>query len=153
MSGRSFTKIYIHAVWHIKFDSVEIKPEHRSHLYANMGAALKELGCEPIIINGTGNHVHALFVLSKNYAVCDVIARVKRTTSCWIKQQEQYYFKFAWQSGYAAFSVSQSVLDTTVEYIKNQEAHHKKMSFEEEFVKFLNLNRIKYDTTYLFSFE
>ena len=109
--------------------------------------------CIPIIINGTGNHVHVLMVMSKNYAVKDVIARMKRPTSSMMKLHERYYSDFAWQSGYSAFSVSQSVVPTTIEYIKNQEAHHKKMSFEEELKKFFDLYGINYDPKYLFSYD
>lgn len=152
MSGRSYSKIYIHAIWHIKTGSVEIKKEHREHLYANMALAIKEMDCIPIIINGTANHVHVLMVLSKNYAVKDVIARIKRTTSYWLRGLEPYYLDFSWQSGYATFSVCQSIVENTISYIKSQEAHHLKLSFEEEFMRFLNLYHIDYDPKYLASY-
>lgn len=153
MSGRSYTKIYIHAVWHIKLGSVTIKPEHTEHLYANIACSLNQIGCSTVVVNGTANHVHVLFVLSKNISVSDAIARVKRTTSSWLKNVERYYADFAWQSGYAAFSVSQSVVPSTIEYIKNQETHHQKVSFEEEFRKFLDLYGITYDEKYVYSYE
>ncbi len=153
MSGRSYSKIYIHTIWHIKSYAVEIKPEHREGLYANIATTLKEMECIPISINGTGNHVHVLMVLSKNYALKDIIARIKRTTSYWMKNLETYYSGFVWQSGYSAFSVSQSVVDTTRAYINNQEEHHKRMSFEQELKRFLDLYGVNYDPKYLFSYD
>lgn len=153
MSGKSFCQIYVHAIWHIKFDSVEIKDEHKSHLYSTIFVTIKKEECTPVIVNGTGNHVHILMIMSKDCAVKDVIARIKRTTSFWLHNLDPYYSKFSWQTGYAAFSVSQSVVDKTVTYIKNQESHHKKMSFEEELKRFLNLYHVEYNPKFIAKYD
>ena len=101
---------------------------------------------------GTGDHVHILFLLSKNESISHVVEEVKRNSSRWIKTISRHYAKFEWQGGYAAFSVSQSVVDTTLEYVKNQKAHHTKRSFQDEYIGFLRLYGISYEDRYVFSY-
>jgi REP-associated tyrosine transposase len=57
--------------------------------------------------------------------------------------------QFAGHTGYGAFSVSESSADAVRGYISNQREHHKKRSFQEEFLSFLQKNRITVDERYL----
>ena len=52
------------------------------------------------------DHVHALFRLSKNLALANIVEEVKTSSSKWVKTQGRGLANFYWQSGYGAFSVS-----------------------------------------------
>ena len=148
--SQSLSKIFVHAVWHIKTTSPQIHMEDRKNLYSYMGGILKQLECIPICINGTGNHVHMLFVLSKNHSLVKVMSTIKIASSRWLKTIGDRYKSFAWQLGYGAFSVCESIRERTINYIKNQEEHHKKRSFKDEYLQILKQHHIDFDIDYLF---
>ena len=147
--AQSLSKIYIHVIFHIKTTSPHLCEEHLERIHAYIGQLVNTTGCTVIQTGGTGDHVHILFLLSKNESISHVVEEVKRNSSRWIKTISKHYAKFEWQGGYAAFSVSQSVIGTTLEYVKNQKAHHAKHSFQSEYIGFLNLYEIKYDDRYV----
>ncbi len=147
--SQSLSKLYVHAVFHIKYNSPEIRRQDKDELYAYMGSIIKDNQAVPIIINGVENHVHILFVLSKNVALAKMMEEIKRHSSRWIKTKGNYYSQFAWQGGYGGFSVSPSLHDKTKRYIRNQEEHHGKRTFKEEYLMFLEEYGIGYDERYL----
>jgi len=149
--AQSLSKLYVHLVFHVKNTSVIIRDEDKKELYAYMGAIINDNESIPILINGTADHVHILFVMSKNIALAKLTEEIKRHSSRWIKTIHPQYKSFAWQSGYAGFSVSQSLHDKTKNYIQNQEEHHKKMSFKEELILFLKEYGIEYNEQYLWT--
>lgn len=149
--SQSLSKLYVHLIFHIKDSLVPINNEDKKDLYAYIGAIIKENSSIPILINGTGDHIHILCVMSKNIALATLIEEIKRHSSRWIKTRGTHYKQFAWQGGYAGFSVSQSLHDKTKDYIQNQEEHHKKMTFKEELIAFLKEYGIEYDERYLWT--
>ena len=82
-----------------------------------------------ITIGGAGDHVHALFVLSKTLALCDLVEEVKKGSSKWIKTQGAAFAGFHWQNGYGAFSLSQSHVGQARRYIDEQIEHHRLVTF------------------------
>lgn len=149
--SQSLSKLYVHLVFHIKFNSVPIRSEDENHLYAYIGSIIKDNQSMPILINGTKDHLHILCVQSKNIALAKLVEEIKRHSSRWIKTLGPYYRQFAWQGGYAGFSVSPSLYDRTKKYIANQEEHHKKATFKEELITFLKEYNIEYDEHYLWT--
>jgi len=95
------------------------------------------------------DHVHALFRLSKNFALAKIVEEVKTGSSKWVKTQGRGLANFHWQSGYGAFSVSAADVEEVVEYIAQQESHHRVASFQEEFRKLLDTHGIAYDERYV----
>ena len=149
--SQSLSKLYVHAVFHVKYNSPKIRRQDKNELYAYMGAIIKDNQSVPIIINGVENHVHILFVLSKNIALAKIMEEIKRHSSRWIKTKGNYYSQFAWQGGYGGFSVSPSLHDKTKRYIRNQQEHHRKMTFKEEYLMFLKEYGVEYDERYLWN--
>ena len=149
--SQSLSKLYIHIVFHVKNNQLHIRKEDKNELYAYIGSIIKDNGSIPIIINGTGDHVHILCVMSKNIALAKLLEEIKRHSSRWIKSKREYYKNFAWQGGYGGFSVSQSLHDTLKKYIENQEEHHKKTSFREEVRALLKEYNIEYNEQYLWT--
>lgn len=149
--AQSLSKLYLHLIFHIKFDSVQIKNEDKNELYAYIGTILKDNESIPILINGPCDHLHILCIMSKNISLSKLTEEIKRHSSRWIKTKDNYYKNFAWQGGYAGFSVSQSLHDKTKKYIQFQEEHHKKMTFKEELILFLKEYGIEYNEQYLWN--
>ena len=149
--SQSLSKLYIHLIFHIKNGSVKIEKSVSNELYAYLGAIIKDNESIPILINGTEDHIHVLYVMSKNIALSKLVEEIKRHSSRWIKTKGEQYQQFAWQGGYGAFSVSSSLHDKTKHYIENQEVHHKKMTFKEEYLLFLKEYGIDYNEQYLWT--
>ena len=148
--AQSLCKLYIHLIFHIKTTSPIIRDTDLERVHSYIGQLVNTTGCTEIRAGGIGDHIHLLFMLSKDAALSHVVEEIKRNSSRWIKTIAPYYRVFAWQSGYAAFSVSQSVVDKTISYINNQREHHKKKSFIDEYRNFLKLYNIEYDENYVF---
>jgi len=149
--SQSLSKLYVHLIFHIKNQEIDIKTEDFDELYAYIGAIIKDSQSIPIAINGTNDHLHILCVMSKNIALAKLTEEIKRHSSRWIKGKGNHYRQFAWQGGYSGFSVSQSVHDKTKTYIENQKDHHKRVSFGEELIAFLKEYGVDYDERYLWT--
>ena len=135
---QSLSKVWTHLIFSTKGRYPFLsEPSFRNHLHAYLAAILKANHCPTLIVGGVSDHVHALFVLSKNHSIADVVYELKRSSSKWAKTQDATLKEFHWQSGYGAFSVSESHVDAVRKYIERQEQHHRRRSFEEEFREFL----------------
>ena len=121
----------------------------RAEMHAYLAQVLRNHDCEPLIVGGVEDHVHALFTLSRTLPIASIVKEVKRTSSGWIKEVLPVLAKFHWQGGYAAFSVSQSNLQEVIRYIENQEEHHKRVTFQDEYRAFLKAYGVDYDDRYV----
>lgn len=148
--AQSLSKLYVHLVFHIKSTSPGIRETDFDRVHNYIGQLVNTTGCTDIRVGGVSDHVHILFLLSKDASLSQVVEAVKRNSSRWLKSVDPHYRTFAWQNGYGAFSVSQSLVDKKLEYIGRQAEHHKKMSFAEEYRKFLQLYHVQYDEAYVF---
>ena len=149
--AQSLSKIYIHLIFHIKTTSPKIRENDLERLHNYIGKLVKTTGCAEIKAGGVGDHVHVLFILSKDVTISQIVEEIKRNSSRWIKDLDPgYYHFFAWQGGYAAYSISQSVVDKTLQYIDNQKEHHTKHSFAEEYRAFLKLYNVEYNEKFVF---
>ena len=149
--SQSLSKLYIHIVFHTKYNENLIKTDVESELYAYLGGILQKNKSVPIAINGVEDHVHILCIMSKNIALADLLEELKRNSSRWIKTKGSDYTDFAWQGGYGGFSVSQSKVDVVKRYIENQKEHHKNETSKEEYLRFLKEYNVDYDPNYLWT--
>jgi len=148
---QSLAKVSIHFVFSSKHRQPLLEgADLRSELYAYMATILRENVESPaIVIGGVEDHVHALVLLSRNYAIKDVVREMKTETSKWLKRQSDSLREFSWQAGYGAFSVSESNVPAVKKYIESQEEHHKKMSFQDEFGELCRRHGIEIDDRYV----
>ncbi len=128
-----------------------IRDEELERVHSYIGQLVNRTGSRVIRVGGTCDHVHILFLLSRNGCISNVVEETKRNSSRWIKSIDPHYGMFAWQGGYGVFSVSQSMVDKTLKYIERQREHHQKLTFEDEYIEFLKLYDIEYDEKYVFS--
>ena len=146
---QSLAQVLVHLIFSTKNREPILSDDIRPELHPYMATILKGVDSSAILINSVEDHIHVLFHLSKNHALCDVIESVKKDSSKWIKTKGKAYRNFHWQSGYGAFSVSQSNVAQVVKYIAEQKEHHRKRTFQEEFRAFLKRYQVAYDERYV----
>jgi REP element-mobilizing transposase RayT len=146
---QSLSGVYIHLIFSTKNREGLITPGVEPELHAFLVGSLRDLGCPSLRVNGTADHVHCLFVLARTVAICDVVERVKRASSRWIKTKGPMFRGFAWQHGYGAFSVSESNIEGVKAYIDRQKDRHATRSFQDEYRSFLRKHNIVFDERYV----
>ena len=136
------TNIWIHAIWSTRDSAPLLKDVFRTQIKAHLRYKLEEMGCEVRIINGTADHMHALFQLGGTATLDRIMEHVKGDSSRWINRQEFLKVPFAWQVGYFGISVSASMLWRVEKYIRNQQAFHKQRAYSEEVNQFVEKLKI-----------
>src|SRR5215475_4110566 len=135
--AQSLSRLWTHLIFSTKNRFPFLKePKIKNDMHAYLANVLRSHDCETLIVGGTGDHMHALFDLSRKYSIATIVKETK-PSSAWIKEISPSCRKFYWQNGYGPFSVSQSHLDRVCRYIERQEQHHRRVTFKDEFRKFL----------------
>jgi putative transposase len=145
---QSLARNLVHLIFSTKNREPLITPELRPRLHAYLAGIFAACDSPAITVGGVADHVHALFVLSKNRALAEVVEEVKKGSSKWAKANGGSPH-FYWQSGYGAFSVSPSNEEAVVAYIARQEEHHRRVTFQDEFRQFLHKHGIAFDERYV----
>jgi len=125
-----------------------LTPQIREELFPYLAKAIKNQGCQAIIVGGFYEHIHLLVHKKSTLLTSDLVKEIKRTSSMWLKEKGVAYGKFNWQIGYGAFSVSFWDLKKIVAYIKDQDKHHQEMKWEDEYRKLLKKHGIEFDERY-----
>ena len=148
--AQSLSRLWTHLIFSTKDRFPFLSNQQiRRDMQAYLSTVLRSNDCETLVVNGTVDHVHALFTLSRKHSIASVVKEIKRTSSGWVKGVSPAMRKFHWQSGYGAFSVSQSHVGRVCQYIENQERHHRRRTFQDEYREFLRKYEIKYDERYV----
>jgi putative transposase len=148
--SQSIAKVAIHLVFSTKHRKPWLRTrEMRDELFAYMATILKNNVDSPaIIINGVEDHIHALLLLSRKFAIMKVVQESKTETSKWLKKQSPELSDFTWQGEYGVFSVSESNIPQVKKYIQDQEEHHRRMTFQDEFRELCKRHGIELDERY-----
>ena len=125
-----------------------IGADARPGLLAYLAGALNAIRDPALEVGGVADHVHILFLLSKNVALSAAVEELKKESSKWAKLR--VHPGFYWQGGYGAFSVSASNEEKVAAYIANQEQHHATMAFEDELRELLRRHKTEWQEDYLF---
>ena len=146
---QSLSSILIHLIFSTKNREPFLTPEIESELYPYMASIFNEMKSPALIINGTSDHVHTLFSLSRVVTIADLVEEVKTSSSKWIKTKGRRFRNFHWQSGYGAFSIGQSQVPTVKRYLRRQKEHHRRVTFQDEYRQFLKAYEVEYDERYV----
>jgi REP element-mobilizing transposase RayT len=148
--GQSLVKNLIHLVYSTKYHKPWITVDARDGLFAYQAGIFRAWSSPALVIGGVGDHLHALFSLSKNHALMKIVEEVKKNSSKWMRSNDGTGNRdFQWQAGYAGFSVSQSNVEEVRRYIERQEEHHRKMSFKDELRALFRRHGIEFDERYV----
>jgi putative transposase len=147
---QSLAKLWVHLIFSTKDRYPFLSDKSlRKDMHAYLATVLRSHECETLTVGGVEDHVHALFALSRNYSIAEIVKEIKRTSSRWVKEKSPAQKKFSWQAGYGAFSVSQSHLEQVVHYIERQEEHHRGVTFQDEYRTFLKKYCVEYNERYV----
>jgi putative transposase len=87
--------------------------------------------------------------LARTITQAQLLAKIKKSSSAWIKTQGDSYQEFHWQGGYGDFSIGWSQLEELVKYIDQQEEHHRTRTFQEEYRSLLRKYNVPFDERYV----
>ena len=146
--SQSLSNIVVHLVFSTKERRPLLRELERERLHAYISGILANFDSPLVEINSVRDHIHILFVQSKNHAPAKIIEMVKSSSSGWIKTQDAWYADFSWQGGYGEFSVSPMHIDAVREYIRRQPEHHAQEDFKTEFRRFCEKNCKPLDERY-----
>jgi putative transposase len=146
--SQSLANIIVHLVFSTKGRRQLLRDEERGQLHAYITGVLKNHDLSLIEINSVRDHIHILFVQSKNHAPAKIVEETKTASSVWMKKQAVWYGDFAWQTGYGEFSVSPMHVEAVREYIHQQAEHHRQEDFQTEYRRFCEKNQKLLDERY-----
>ncbi len=146
---QSLSSILIHLIFSTKNREPLITPVIEKELHPYIAKIFRALKSPSLAIDGTTDHVHILFSLSRVIKIADLIEEVKTESSEWIKTKGPDFRNFHWQKGYGAFSIGQSQVPILKRYIARQKLHHQRVTFQDEYRKFLKTYGIDYDERYV----
>ncbi|MBE6435790.1 MAG: transposase [Akkermansiaceae bacterium] len=135
--GRSYTKIIIHIIFHVKDETESIIEHDLTKVYNYICGVIRNFSGYVYAIGGRPDHIHILAAPPVSMSLSDFVRTIKANTSKWIKTLHKQYASFSWQEGYGAFSVSKSNTKAVIRYIRNQKIHHHTKSAQEEFMQIL----------------
>jgi REP element-mobilizing transposase RayT len=145
----SYTNLLYHIVFSTKDRRPFITPEYEVQLYDYIGGIIRSVGGISLALNGTEDHIHLLTKLRPDRALSDVLRDLKANATGWMHDVFPSLKDFCWQRGYGAFTVSQSHVQEVSHYIVRQKEHHRSISFRDEFIQFLQVNRIDYNDKFV----
>lgn len=146
---QSLSSILVHLIFSTKNREPFISLAIESELHPYMATIFREHDSPSLIIDGTSDHLHMLFALSRTIAVADLVEEVKTGSSKWIKTKGSEFRNFHWQKGYGAFSVAQSNVEVVKRSIHNQKQHHRRVTFQDEYREFLKRYHVEFDKRYV----
>jgi REP-associated tyrosine transposase len=146
---QSLSSVLIHLIFSTKNREPFITPSIESELHPYMAKIFRRLKSPSLAIDGTLDHVHILFSLSRVLNIAELVEEIKTDSSKWIKTKGSEFRNFHWQRGYGAFSIGQSQVAAVKRYIARQKIHHQRVTFQDEYRKFLKTYGIEYDERYV----
>jgi REP element-mobilizing transposase RayT len=146
---QSLSQVLIHIVFSTKDRQPLLDPEIRPRVHAYLATVCRDSQCEAYRVGGVADHVHLAVRLGRTISQSELLEKIKKSSSAWIKTQAHQYGSFFWQAGYGCFSVGYSQLDDLVRYIEQQESHHRTKTFQEEYRELLRKYRVDFDERYV----
>ena len=148
--SNTYTQLYIHFVFAVKYRQATIKEEWEIRLQKYITGTVQNNGHKLLAINTMPDHLHLFVGLNPKQSISELMKLVKGDSSEFINKEGFTKRKFYWQEGYGAFSNSRSQIDGVVKYIFNQKEHHSKKTFREEYLEILTDYAVEYEEKYIF---
>jgi putative transposase len=146
----TYTRLYIHIVFAVKFRHNLINEEHREELQKFISGVVDKRNTKLIAIYCMPDHTHILIELKPTMILSDTVRDIKASSSKLINDRKWIRGRFEWQTGFGAFSCGYSQVDSVVKYIRNQKEHHHRNTFKQEYLDLLQRSEINYKEEYLF---
>jgi len=119
--AQSLSKVVLHIIFSTKDRESWLDSDVRPRMHAYVATVCRDFGAELVRVGGMADHVHIVTTLPRTLSQAQMIERIKKVSSKWIKTLDARYRDFFWQRGYGAFSVSPSQLDVVLQYVDAQQ--------------------------------
>ncbi len=146
---QSLSQVILHVVFSTKGRRPWLDPAIRPRMHAYLATVCRDCNCEAYRIGGAADHVHLATRLARTISQAELVEKIKKTSSAWIKNQGTQYREFHWQGGYGDFSIGWSQLEGLVQYIDQQPEHHRTRTFQEEYRDLLTKYHLEFDERYV----
>lgn len=146
---QSLSKVILHIIFSTKDREPWLDSHVRPRIHAYLAAICRELGAEFVHIGGVADHVHIVTSLPRTVSQSELVEKIKKASSKWVKTLDARFRGFFWQRGYGAFSVSPSQLEAVLQYVNDQREHHRKRTFQEEYRELLRKHGVQFDERYV----
>jgi putative transposase len=143
---QSLSSILIHLIFSTKNRQPLITANVETELHKYMATIFRGCKSPTLLIGGTEDYLHALFVLSRTP---DLVEEVKTSSSKWMKTKGDELRQFQWQAGYGAFSIGQSNVEVLKRYTSKQKEHHRSRSFQDELRSLCKRYGVEIDERYV----
>jgi putative transposase len=147
--AQSLSKVVLHIIFSTKDRESWLDSDVRPRMHAYLAAVCRDLGAQLVRVGGVADHVHIVTTLPRTLSQAQMIERIKKVSSKWIKTLDARYRGFFWQRGYGALSVSPSQLDAVLQYVDTQQEHHRTRTFQDEYRELLRRHGIDFDERYV----
>ena len=111
---QSLSQVILHIVFSTKDRRPWLEPAIRPRMHAYLAIVCRDCACEAYRVGGVADHVHIAARLARTISQSELLEKIKKTSSAWIKTQGRDYASFFWQAGYGAFSIGYSQLEDLV---------------------------------------
>ena len=146
---QSLSQVILHVVFSTKDRRPWLDPDIRPRMHAYLATLCRDCDCQAYRVGGAADHVHIAARLARTVSQAELLEKIKKTSSAWIKTQAEQYGSFFWQGGYGDFSIGWSQLEELVRYIDRQEQHHRIQTFQEEYRDLLQKYKVEFDERYV----
>ena len=146
---QSLSKVILHIIFSTKDREPWLDSHVRPRIHAYLAAICRELGAEFVHVGGVADHVHIVTSLPRTVSQSELVEKIKKASSKWVKTLDARFHGFFWQRGYGAFSVSPSQLEAVLQYVNDQREHHRKRTFQEEYRELLRKHGVQFDERYV----
>jgi putative transposase len=106
--ANSYTQVYIHFIFVVKYRKAMIHREWKDELLKFMTGIVQNYGHKVLAVNSMPDHVHLFCGMFPDQSFSDLMRIVKSETSKWINDKKLTQEPFHWQNGFAAFSYARS---------------------------------------------
>jgi putative transposase len=111
---QSVSKVILHVIFSTKNREPCLDSNVRLSVHAYLATVCRDLGADFVRVGGVADHVHIVTSLPRTTSQAELIEKIKKVSSKWIKTLDARYRGFFWQRGYGAFSVSPSQLESVL---------------------------------------
>ncbi|MFO7615140.1 MAG: IS200/IS605 family transposase [Bacteroidales bacterium] len=148
--ANTYSKMYVHVVFAVKFREAMITEDRRELLQKYMTGIVQKRNEKMLAIYCMPDHTHMLIGFQPSRSLSDLVRDVKTGTTIFMNEQRWFQKKFNWQEGFGCFTYSRSQIPTVARYIENQADHHRKKKFRDEYIEYLKKCEVDYNEKYLF---
>ena len=151
--AETFTQLYTHIIFAVRDYKSFIHQDRESEIFGILNDIVTHNGHQPLIIDGTSNHVHILIKQNPTNAISDLVRELKRQSSFYINHHLLNNPSFHWQEGYIAFSHTRSQVNAVYKYIAKQKIYHQNRDFKEEYLELMNREDDANDDETIFKYK